>query len=36
LFGDGAVRSVRKDVDAAALFFTVTRGNGDPACTDFL
>lgn len=36
LFGDGAVRSVRKDVDAAALFFSVTRANGDPACTDFL
>jgi type II secretory pathway pseudopilin PulG len=30
LHGDGAVRSLRKDIDAAALFFTVTRGNGDP------
>jgi prepilin-type processing-associated H-X9-DG protein len=34
LFGDGSVRSVRKDVDAAALFFAVTRNNGDPAATD--
>jgi hypothetical protein len=30
LFGDGTVRPVRKDVDAAALYFSVTRGNGDP------
>jgi prepilin-type N-terminal cleavage/methylation domain-containing protein len=31
LFGDGGVRSVRKDVDGAALFFAVTRNNGDAA-----
>jgi prepilin-type N-terminal cleavage/methylation domain-containing protein len=36
LFGDGGVRGVRKDVDAAALFFAVTRANGDPAATDSL
>jgi prepilin-type N-terminal cleavage/methylation domain-containing protein len=30
LFGDGSVRGVRKDVDAQALFFAVTRSNSDP------
>jgi type II secretory pathway pseudopilin PulG len=36
LFGDGSVRPVRKDVDAAALFFAVTRANGDPPADDQL
>jgi prepilin-type N-terminal cleavage/methylation domain-containing protein len=36
LFGDGSVRGVRKDVDAQALFFAVTRNNNDPAATDAL
>jgi prepilin-type N-terminal cleavage/methylation domain-containing protein len=36
LFGDGGVRGVRKDVDAAALFFAITRNNNDPAATDAL
>jgi prepilin-type N-terminal cleavage/methylation domain-containing protein len=36
LFGDGGVRGVRKDVDAAALFFSVTRNNSDPAATEHL
>jgi type II secretory pathway pseudopilin PulG len=31
LFGDGGVRGVRRDVDAQALFFAVTRNNNDPA-----
>jgi prepilin-type N-terminal cleavage/methylation domain-containing protein len=31
LFGDGAVRSIRKDVDFAMYFFAITRNNGDPA-----
>jgi hypothetical protein len=30
LFGDGAVRSVRKDVDFAMYFIGITRNNGDP------
>jgi type II secretory pathway pseudopilin PulG len=30
LFGDGQVRGIRKDVDAQALFFAVTRNNNDP------
>jgi prepilin-type processing-associated H-X9-DG protein len=30
LFGDGSVRGVRKDIDAQALFFAVTRNNNDP------
>ena len=36
LFGDGSVRGVRKDVDAQALFFAITRNNNDPAATDAL
>jgi prepilin-type N-terminal cleavage/methylation domain-containing protein len=36
LFGDGGVRGVRKDVDAAALFFAITRNNNDPAATEAL
>jgi prepilin-type N-terminal cleavage/methylation domain-containing protein len=36
LFGDGSVRGVRKDVDAQALFFAITRNNNDPAATDYL
>lgn len=36
LFGDGSVRGVRKDVDAQALFFAITRNNNDPASTDWL
>ncbi|MCC6126955.1 MAG: DUF1559 domain-containing protein [Pirellulales bacterium] len=36
LFGDGSVRPVRKDVDASALFFAVTRNNNDPAANDKL
>ena len=36
LFGDGSVRGVRKDVDAQALFFAITRNNNDPAATDSL
>ena len=36
LFGDGSVRAVRKDVDASALFFAVTRSNNDPAADDHL
>jgi prepilin-type N-terminal cleavage/methylation domain-containing protein/prepilin-type processing-associated H-X9-DG protein len=36
LFGDGSVRGVRKDVDAQALFFAITRNNNDPATTDQL
>ncbi|MCC6123570.1 MAG: DUF1559 domain-containing protein [Pirellulales bacterium] len=36
LFGDGGVRGVRKDVDASALFFSVTRNNSDPAATEHL
>ncbi len=36
LFGDGSVRGVRKDVDAQALFFAITRNNNDPAATDNL
>jgi prepilin-type processing-associated H-X9-DG protein len=36
LFADGSVRGVRKDVDAAALFFAVTRNNNDPAVNDHL
>jgi prepilin-type N-terminal cleavage/methylation domain-containing protein len=36
LFGDGGVRSVRKDVDANALFFNVTRANNDPSATEQL
>jgi hypothetical protein len=35
-FGDGSVRPLRKDVDAAALFFAVTRANGDPPADDQL
>jgi type II secretory pathway pseudopilin PulG len=31
LFGDGSVRHVRKDIDAQALFFAVTRNNNDPS-----
>jgi type II secretory pathway pseudopilin PulG len=31
LFADGAVRSIRKDVDFAMYFFAITRNNGDPA-----
>jgi type II secretory pathway pseudopilin PulG len=31
LFGDGAVHTVRKDVDFAMYFFAITRNNGDPA-----
>jgi competence protein ComGC len=30
LFGDDSVRGIRRDVDAQALFFAVTRGNNDP------
>jgi competence protein ComGC len=30
LFCDGAVRSIRKDMDYAAYFFLITRNNGDP------
>jgi prepilin-type N-terminal cleavage/methylation domain-containing protein len=36
LFGDGSVRGIRKDVDAQALFFAITRNNNDPAATDYL
>jgi type II secretory pathway pseudopilin PulG len=36
LFGDGSVRGVRKDVDASALFFVVTRNNNDPPADDHL
>jgi prepilin-type processing-associated H-X9-DG protein len=36
LFGDGSVRGVRKDVDASALFFAVTRNNNDPPADDHL
>jgi hypothetical protein len=36
LFGDGNVRPVRKDVDASALFFAVTRNNHDPDANDKL
>ncbi len=31
LFGDGAVRTIRKDVDFAMYFFAITRNNNDPA-----
>jgi type II secretory pathway pseudopilin PulG len=31
LMGDGAVHTVRKDVDFAMYFFAITRNNGDPA-----
>jgi hypothetical protein len=31
LFGDAAVRTIRKDVDFAMYFFAITRNNGDPA-----
>jgi prepilin-type N-terminal cleavage/methylation domain-containing protein len=31
LLGDGAVHTVRKDVDFAMYFFAITRNNGDPA-----
>jgi prepilin-type N-terminal cleavage/methylation domain-containing protein len=31
LFGDAAVRTIRKDVDYAMYFFAITRNNGDPA-----
>jgi prepilin-type N-terminal cleavage/methylation domain-containing protein len=34
LLGDGSVRGIRKDVDASALFFGVTRNNNDPAATE--
>ena len=30
LFGDGAVRTIARDVDFAMYFFAVTRKNGDP------
>jgi prepilin-type N-terminal cleavage/methylation domain-containing protein len=30
LFVDGAVRSLRKDIDFALYFFAITRANGDP------
>jgi prepilin-type N-terminal cleavage/methylation domain-containing protein len=36
LFGDGSVRGIRKDVDAQALFFAITRNNNDPAATEAL
>jgi hypothetical protein len=36
LFGDGSVRSIRKDVDYAAYFFHITRDNNDPASFDRL
>jgi prepilin-type processing-associated H-X9-DG protein len=31
LFVDGAVRSLRKDIDFCSLFFITTKANGDPA-----
>lgn len=31
LYGDGAVRCIRKDIDYARYFFYITRSNGDPA-----
>ena len=31
LFGDGAVRTIGKDVDFAMYFFAITRNNSDPA-----
>jgi type II secretory pathway pseudopilin PulG len=31
LFGDGAVRTIAKDVDFAMYFFVVTRNNSDPS-----
>ena len=31
LFGDAAVRTIRKDVDFAMYFFAITRNNSDPA-----
>jgi prepilin-type N-terminal cleavage/methylation domain-containing protein len=31
LFGDGAVRTIAKDVDFAMYFFAITRNNSDPA-----
>jgi Tfp pilus assembly protein PilE len=31
LYGDGAVRGIRNDVDYAAYFFDITRCNNDPA-----
>lgn len=31
LFTDGAVRSIRKDVDYAMYFFAITRNNNDPS-----
>ncbi len=30
LFVDGAVRSLKKDIDFALYFFAITRNNGDP------
>jgi prepilin-type processing-associated H-X9-DG protein len=36
LFADGSVHAVRKDVDASALFFAVTRANNDPSADDHL
>jgi type II secretory pathway pseudopilin PulG len=36
LYGDGGVRSVRKDVDANCLFFWVTRSNNDPSASESL
>jgi prepilin-type N-terminal cleavage/methylation domain-containing protein len=36
LFGDGCVRSIRKDVDYCVYFFTITRDNNDPASPDYL
>ncbi len=31
LFGDAAVRTIRKDIDFAMYFFAITRNNNDPA-----
>ena len=28
--GDGSVRPLSKQIDAAALFFLITKNNGDP------
>jgi prepilin-type N-terminal cleavage/methylation domain-containing protein len=36
VFADNSVRGVRKDVDAQALFFAITRANNDPSVNDIL
>jgi prepilin-type N-terminal cleavage/methylation domain-containing protein len=36
VFADNSVRGIRKDVDAQALFFAITRANNDPSVNDLL